>query len=76
MSRTLDDPRYIDLIDALKQHRKDNGLTQEDVAAALGKPQSYVAKIERRERRLDILEFLDLCAALGIESGIILKKFE
>ena len=47
---------YKKVIEKLKQARTDAGLTQEQVAEKLGKPQSYVSKSEAGERRLDITE--------------------
>ncbi|MCF7854538.1 MAG: helix-turn-helix domain-containing protein [Candidatus Pacebacteria bacterium] len=44
----------------LVQAREDAGLKQADVAEALGKPQSYVSKCERGERRLDAIELAQL----------------
>jgi len=43
------------------------GLTQQEVADRLGKPQSYVAKVEGNERRIDVVEFIALANALGID---------
>jgi transcriptional regulator with XRE-family HTH domain len=40
----------------LRQAKKENGLTQAQVAMRLGKPQSYVAKCENGERRVDVVE--------------------
>jgi ribosome-binding protein aMBF1 (putative translation factor) len=42
------------------------GLTQVDVAKPLGVPQSVVSKYESGERRLDLLELSDVCAAMGV----------
>jgi transcriptional regulator with XRE-family HTH domain len=42
------------------------GLTQEELAAALGKTQSYIAKWETRERRMQLFEVLEFCAALQV----------
>jgi transcriptional regulator with XRE-family HTH domain len=47
--------------------RKEAGLTQAVVAEKLARPQSYVSKYERGERRLDVIEFFDVAQALGIE---------
>ncbi|MEI6494560.1 MAG: helix-turn-helix transcriptional regulator [bacterium] len=47
---------YRSVISKLKQVREKSGLTQARVAKKLGKPQSYVSKIESGERRLDIIE--------------------
>lgn len=58
-------PRSERFRDLLRQARVDAGLTQVELAAKLGKPQSYVSKAELGERRLDFLETLDYCAACG-----------
>jgi transcriptional regulator with XRE-family HTH domain len=47
--------------------REESGLTQVQVAGKLKKPQSYVSKIERGERRLDIIEFFELAEILKID---------
>ncbi|MFA5009983.1 MAG: helix-turn-helix transcriptional regulator [Patescibacteria group bacterium] len=47
---------YQKLVEKLKQARLSAGLTQKEVAQKLGKPQSFVSKVEAGERRLDIIE--------------------
>ena len=49
-------------------------MTQTDLAERLGKPQSFVSKYETGERRLDVVEFVNVCSALGIEPDRILGK--
>lgn len=56
MPKSVYTKEYQEIIKKLKQARFDAGLKQTDVARKLKKPQSYVSKIERGERRLDILE--------------------
>ncbi len=58
----------------LIQARKQSGLTQMDVASRLGKPQSFVSKYERGERRLDVVEFLEVSRAIGVEPGTIIDR--
>ena len=60
------------LIDA----RKNAGLTQVQLAAKLGCPQSYVSKYERGERRLDVVEFLDVADAIGIDATEFLRVLD
>lgn len=56
MSKSIYLKDYRNMIEKLKKARLGAGLKQEDVASKLEKPQSYVSKIERGERRLDIVE--------------------
>lgn len=49
----------------IREMRLAAGMTQITLAGALGKPQSYVAKIEAGERRLDVFEFIDIVQAIG-----------
>ena len=53
--------------------RKDKKVTQTQLAQQLGKPQSYVAKIETLERKLDIVEFVDWCNAIGQSPSELLR---
>ena len=56
MSKSIFTKDYKEIINRLKQARIDAGLSQQAVADKLGKPQSYVSKIESGERRLDVAE--------------------
>jgi len=57
----------------LKAKRKAACLTQTVVAERLKKPSSYVAKYEGGDRRLDVLEFLDVAEAIGFEPGRFIR---
>jgi transcriptional regulator with XRE-family HTH domain len=67
-------PLYEQLQRALQDARKTKNLTQRDVSARLGKPQSYISKYESGERRLDLIEFLEVCEALEIKPDYILLR--
>ncbi len=58
----------------LFEARTTNGLTQHDVAQRLGLPQSFVSKYETGERRLDLIEFLQVADALEINSVEFVQK--
>lgn len=60
----------------LRNMRTRAGLTQTEVAAALGKPQSYVSKYETGERRLDLVELSELCHALKTTLPQLVTEFE
>ena len=56
MGNSIHTEEYKATIKRLKEARLVANLRQEDVASKLGKPQSYISKIERGERRIDITE--------------------
>jgi transcriptional regulator with XRE-family HTH domain len=53
--------------------RKNARLTQHDLAIRLRKPQSFVAKYEGGERRVDVIEFLQIMRAIGTDPVKILR---
>jgi transcriptional regulator with XRE-family HTH domain len=59
----------------LIQARTQVGITQADLAARLKRPQSFVSKYERGERRLDVVEFGEVARALGIDPVRFLGRF-
>ncbi|AAV94513.1 helix-turn-helix domain-containing protein [Ruegeria pomeroyi] len=74
MTKTLRTPEHVYLCQRLRQARLDAGLTQADLAERLDKPQSFVAKVETRERRLDVIEFakwMAACEGLDVVSEIV-----
>lgn len=54
--------------------RKKAGLTQENLASRLKRPQSFVAKYEGGERRLDVIEFLAIAKAIGADPLRLMKR--
>ncbi|PIP29119.1 hypothetical protein CO134_03925 [Candidatus Kuenenbacteria bacterium CG_4_9_14_3_um_filter_39_14] len=60
MSKSIYTKNYKEIINRLKQARIDVGLSQQAVTDKLGKPQSYLSKIESGERRLDVAELKKL----------------
>jgi transcriptional regulator with XRE-family HTH domain len=64
------------LLALLRQVRLEAGLRQTDVAAKLGKPQSFVSNYESGERRLDLLELQALCEVLGIALVDFVRRFQ
>jgi len=63
MGKSIYSKEYKKTIEKLKKARIEIGLKQEEVAEKLRKPQSYISKIERGERRIDIAELQDLAKA-------------
>ncbi|MCH7805992.1 MAG: helix-turn-helix transcriptional regulator [Proteobacteria bacterium] len=74
MQKSIHTKRYQKLCKLLREGRKKAGLTQTEVAKRLGRPQSFVAKYELGERRLDVIEFMDIAGAIGMNPAKIIKK--
>ncbi|KXV73635.1 XRE family transcriptional regulator [Acetobacter malorum] len=72
MPKSLRSPRQQRLMDLLIAARRAKGLTQATLAVRLSKPQSYVAKYENGERRLDVIEFLDITDTIGVDATHLL----
>ena len=60
----------------LKKLRAKKEVTQLQLADLLGRPQSFVSKYESGERRLDVLEFIQVCNALGEPPSIVIQQIE
>ena len=58
----------------LANARAEAGLTQTQLAARLKRPQSFVAKTERGERRLDVIEFCEIAKALNVSPIQLLSR--
>jgi len=54
--------------------RKREGVSQDELALRLKKPQSFVSSFENGQRRVDVLEFLRICAAIGVDPGEVFKQ--
>jgi transcriptional regulator with XRE-family HTH domain len=71
----MDNEPYKKLREMLVEVRKIAGLTQEELSQRLRKPQSFVSKYERGERRLDVVEFGEVVRALELDPVKLLAKF-
>ena len=56
------------------QARQDSGTTQIELAKKLKRPQSFVSKYENGERRVDVIEFITVCKALGVDAKKIVAN--
>jgi ribosome-binding protein aMBF1 (putative translation factor) len=60
----------------LVEARKSAGVTQVELASRLRRPQSFVSKVERGERRLDLIEFLEVARVLKIDVSAFLCRLD
>jgi transcriptional regulator with XRE-family HTH domain len=76
MEKSIYTSEYSLFLEQLKIAREQKGLTQIEVAERLGQTQSFVSKVERGERRLDIVELRAFCTALGIGFPTFIAQIE
>ena len=69
MLKTLGSKRHKALIGFLIERRKAAGMTQTQLADRLDKSQSFIAHLESGQRRVDVVEFLELAEVLGLDVG-------
>ena len=75
MQKSLRSAEYARLIELLVASRHQAGIRQQALAKKFGKPQSFVAKYEGGERRLDVVEFTAIAEALGVDALKLFKAF-
>ena len=68
LGKTLNSRRHKSLVDLLVKRREVIGMTQAELAARLGQYQSFVARLESGQRRIDVVEFLELSEILGFDA--------
>ncbi len=72
MAKTIRSSGHEALREALIAARKRKGLTQEQLAKRLKQHQSFVARVESGERRIDVVELVVLARAIGVNATDLL----
>ena len=76
LAKTLNSRRHKSLVDLLVKRREVVGMTQAELAARLGQYQSFVARLESGQRRIDVVEFLELSEILGFDAVQAIKTIK
>lgn len=76
MAKTLGTARHRALIAFLVEKREAAGITQTELAERLGQYQSFVARLESGQRRVDVVELLDLAEILKFDPHSALHHLE
>ena len=71
MPKSVYSDAYTTMVGMLVQCRQQRGVTQVELAGRLGKPQSFISKIEQGQRRVDVIEFCAIARALGVEPSVL-----
>ncbi len=76
VAKTLGSERQKALISLLIEAREKAGLTQTELAEKIGEYQSFVARLESGQRRVDVVEFLELAEVLGFDAEKGLREIK
>ena len=74
MPRSVFSDAYGIFLEELVAARREAGMTQVELADTLGRPQPFVSYFERGERRIDVIEFVAIARALGIDSELLFSR--
>lgn len=76
MDKSIFTKEYSLFLELLRRAREDKGLTQADLAERLEETQSFISKVERGERRIDIVELRAFCQAIGIGFSTFISRID
>ena len=74
--KSVNTDKYRHFLKLVTAARKTAGLSQHELARKLDKPQSYVSKYERGERRLDVIEFLEIANLLSLNTFSLFQELQ
>ena len=74
MSHPLNSPRHEALRRLLKEKRQQAEMTQQQVAAKIGRHQSFVSAVEKGQHRVSVVEFLDFADAIGFDPRSAIRR--
>ena len=76
MEKTIYTREYRVVLRLLREARQASGLTQVDLAKKLAITQSLLSKMERGDRRIDVVELRALCTAIGLDLVDFVRRLE
>lgn len=74
MPKTIFGGDHQHLVEVLIEARKSAGLTQVELSQRIGRDQTFISLIERGQRRVDVIEFIGLAKAMGLEPVELLAR--
>lgn len=74
VTRSMYNPAYVRLREGLVAARRARGMSQEQLATALDRPQSFISKYENGERRLDFIEVLEIAELLRLDACDLVQQ--
>lgn len=75
MIKSITNDDYHAMIDILVFNRQKANITQQQLAKQLDMAQSMISRIERKERRVDMVEFIYICDELGVDPVNLIEQW-
>ena len=72
--KTIHNKRHKRLVEAIISKRKEAGIRQVQLAKKLKRSQTWIARLESGERRIDVIELVDLADAIGFDAAAMVKS--
>ncbi|MDG4882431.1 helix-turn-helix transcriptional regulator [Mesorhizobium sp. WSM4884] len=76
MPKSVHSERHRMIAAALASHRRAKGLSQAEVAKVLGRHQPFVANIESGERRVDLVELMDIAKIIDLDVVALVRSLQ
>jgi len=76
LGKTLGSARHKALVEFLIARREALHMSQAELAEKLGQYQSFVARLESAQRRIDVIEFLELSKFLAFDPAKLIKLIQ
>lgn len=76
MKKSIYSEKHKKLCELMIRARKDAGFTQQELADKIKRPQSFIAKYERGERRLDLIELIEISKFIGLNVEDLIEKIK
>lgn len=76
MTRSTHYPRYQLFLDALRKARVDAGITQTELAERVGNRQVFISKLERGDRRMDVVDLFEYCEEAEIDVLAFVRRLK
>tara|TARA_A200000113_G_scaffold35071_2_gene28807 strand:+ start:457 stop:696 length:240 start_codon:yes stop_codon:yes gene_type:complete len=76
LKKSIYSEKHKKLCELLIQARKDAGLTQQELADKIKRPQSFVAKYEGGERRLDLIELMEISKIINCDLSALMTNLD